>query len=365
MAAGRWRALVGRRRTLVVGTLIVVMAVAVWGVSTTLGRSPEGDGAARADGHAAEDLTVAAGRLYGRPWSVTAKRRDGDAPCFRLRMSDRSGRLLSPHAECFPFDVSALKAGEWDSMGLDGSRIVLSFGVAAPEVARYDLVFPDATRVRVTPAAYHGVRYFGFAFTTDALAHYVQALVGYDRSGRKVVTADPMDGRGSPHVPRPGALGAPARTLGSGVVDGVAWRVRELPPEPVKTYARAGFADATMDMPPTRTISCEWWTVGGRNDSPECGSWPPTTPLLSNMPVNGSCRRSGVPTICAGPVDPLVDHLILVLSDGRRQTLRLVRFHGHRFVAFAFPTDHPARSLTAYDGQGKALATTDRFAPPY
>jgi hypothetical protein len=343
----------------VIGLLAVVVAGAVWLVAVRPGGISPADGR---DGSGAA-ITVAAGTLYGRPWSVTAMPCAGNKPCFRMRMSDRNGGSVGLSSALLSVPVGL---GEWHMYGLDGSRINFAFGIAAPNAVRYELRFTDATPVRVTPVAYGGVRYFGFAYSTDRLANYVETVAGYDSKGRRVVALEPWS-EGNPQ-PRPqvSALRAPATTIGSGVVDGVAWRVQKLPPKSKATYAKAGFEPAGMaGGSRADTFTCDWVTVGGRSDAPGCGSRQPTVFVQPNMPMNGTCNGRGVPTICSGVLDPQVDHLVLVLSDGRKQTLRPVMFHGYRFTAFAYPEDHPARSLTAYNGHGAMIAFTDFTTEPY
>jgi ribosomal protein L34 len=355
--AERGRSVLKRRRTWLIGLLAVVVAGAVWLVAVRPGAiSPAGGGGECGSGAA---VTVAAGRLYGRPWSVTATRGAGNRPCFQMRMSDRNGRSVALSNALLSVPA---KPGEWNTSGLDGSRIIFSFGTAAPDVVRYELRLAGATRVRITPVAYSGVRYFGFAYSTDRLANYVETVAGYDSKDRRVVAMEPWD-EGRPRSrPKVSALRAPAVTIGSGVVDGVYWRVQELPVKSEDTYAKAGFELARRAF--GRPSNCVWLTVGGISEAPNCDSWPPSVFVQPNMPMNGTCSDSGVPTICTGVLDSQVDHLVLTLGKGRRQTLRPVMFHGYRFTAFAYSDDHPARSLTALNRDGVAIATTDFTTEP-
>ncbi|WP_141959630.1 hypothetical protein [Actinoallomurus bryophytorum] len=278
-------------------------------------------------------------------------------------MSDRNGGSVNLSSALLSAPVGP---GEWHMYGLDGSRINFAFGIAAPDAVRYELRFADANPARITPVAYGGVRYFGFAYSTDRLANYVETVAGYDSKGRRVVALEPWSEGNRRPRPQVSALRAPATTIGSGVVDGVAWRVQKLPPKSEATYAKAGFGLTEMAGGlPAGTFTCDSVTVGGTSDAPQCGSLQPTVIAQPNMPMNGTCIGRGVSTICSGVLDPQVDRLVLVLSDGRKQTSRPVMFHGHRFTAFAYPEDHPARSPTAYNGHGAMIAFTDFTTEQY
>ncbi len=357
-----------RSRIWVAGVVGAVVAVAGGAVAITTLRGDSGDEgspastarttAATTPSALPPAVTVASGKLYGRAWSVTAQERSG-WPCFRVHVTLRSGRQLP--AGCGELVGLGAAPGQWQTAGLDGSRIVLAFGTAARGVAHYELVYADGSRARIVPVTYHGTRYFGFAYATDQIGHYVELVRGYDKAGRLVQSKGPWSGEGAAPDPRPAALGMPPATVGSGVVDGVAWRILELPPRPTRVYAAAGFAmiDPTLVRGGSLTY-CTLTSVGGRTAANHCGSWPPSSYLNPRRPINGVCSRSGVPTICEGTVDPRVDRLVLVGSDGSARPLRLVTYHGHRFVAFAFPTQHPARSLIAYEGTNCVTSPEDR-----
>jgi hypothetical protein len=344
-----------RGRTWVIG-LIVVSAIGVVWLVTMPGHRLAGGGSPKCDERQDRAVTVAAGRLYGRPWSVMGRRDGQGKPCFWVRMTSMSGRSLHLRSDL----LTATAPGQWNTFGLDGSRIIFAFGVAAPQVIRYELRTSGTKPVPVTPVAFGGKRYLGFAYSTDRLENFVETVAGYDSAERRIVELDPWsEGRPGP-IRRVSALGGRPATVGSGVIDGVAWRVRELPPAPAATYARAGFTGELM--PSSGTISCTWVDNGQPPQAPECGSWPSSAhaSLTMNTPITGTCERGGLVTVCSGTVDPAVDHLVAVLDNGRRQTLRPVPFHGHRFTAFAFPADRPARSVTAYDGRGSVMARTDQ-----
>lgn len=350
--AGRWGTAL--RRTWVIG-LLVVSAIGVAWLVITPGHQPTGGGVIRrCDERPDHAVAVAAGRLYGRPWSVMGRRDAQGKPCFWLRMTSMSGRPL----RIGPDLLAPPAPGQWQTFGLDGSRIIFGFGVAAPQVTRYELRTSGTKPVQVTPVALGGERYLGFAYSTDRLENFVETIAGYDTAQRRVLELDPWsEGRPGP-IRRVSALGGHPVTVGSGVIDGIAWRVRELPPKPTATYVKAGVA--TEGSLPSGIISCTWVDNAGPPHDFDCGSWPLHVSLAVNIPIDGTCRRGGLVTVCSGAVDPLIDHLVAVLNDGHRQTLRMVSFQGHHFTAFAFPRDRPARSVIAYDGRGSVLARTDR-----
>jgi hypothetical protein len=162
-------------------------------------------------------------------------------------------------------------------------------------------------------------------------------------------------------VPQLSRLGAPPKTVGSGLVSGVTWRVQMTPPASWTALNAAGFDLGAMSG---GRGSCVLGTTGSRNAYAfftSCEAWPPQVTLQPGQPMLGGCTRYALVTICNGDADPRVDHFVLVLADGTRLTLVPAHFRGHLFVAFAFATKRPALSLIAFSAHGKQLTTSSTF----
>ena len=156
-------------------------------------------------------------------------------------------------------------------------------------------------------------------------------------------------------------LGAPSLLVGSGRLNGVAWRVVVTPPEPVGAYAAAGLTA----LPGTggRLMSCTIGVVYDPRMDPQgeysldCGSWEQGA-ILAGQLGSGCSEGTRTMSVCGADLGQRSDHLVVIPADGSEFTVHAVPFHGLYFAAFAVPGTQEPVNVSAYDARGKLVAST-------
>lgn len=189
----------------------------------------------------------------------------------------------------------------------------------------------------------------------------VALVVSRPRAGCPVASSPLGDIAARPGALRLCQLGAPSLLVGSGRLNGVAWRVVVAPPEPVSAYAAAGLTA----LPGTggRVMSCTIDVVYDPRvdplgeDSLDCGEWERGA-ILAGSVLSGCPNGTRTMSVCDALLGQRSDHLVVIPADGSEFTVHAVPFHGLYFAAFAVPGTQEPVNVSAYDARGKMVAST-------
>lgn len=172
--------------------------------------------------------TIASGLIGTKPWNIkieSATTRNCAISGAGLSMIACNGTLPEPDAaDPIGFDGTS---GSINGPGTGHVTFYVSFGIVRPDVVSARVLLGDGEVLTLRPATVDGKRWVAFP---DPAGVRVQSLTAYSRTG-EIATAIPFtDSAGSPLFgewlgPGQAVPGRLTVTIGSGTVNGTAWKV--------------------------------------------------------------------------------------------------------------------------------------------
>jgi len=368
---GRGREIRTRRRSLAIGSLVILLAGGALSLHAAAGHKPTPPRVTvNAQGPAARGGVFASGTADGRPWTLAVRNIAADPGtrwCLPAVMfNGRYGDVLYPLAKGaqpygnpaylgpIPYGNPAYLAQIPGFPGVGAIFTQLKPGVTKVTALWRDRRSLTVRPVRVSPCAGEHFVLAGFAFDNTqrgAPLLNIEGHAGISRYG----FADGVNlgypgvfGRAAPGVWANSdknrmdiATSRDAQPIGTGTVNGQIWHIK----------ASLGLFGQCY------TATLRGGPGGGRGQGSECVpiAAPPRTTALAFVPVPGAYTQ--LPGY-AGLVNPRAAKVVVSINNGTKLSIRPVRLTGRAYIAFVVPPGCQANLIRLYGADGHLFAST-------